>query len=127
MSLLIKKILEKVKNIDTKIKTGQEIATNEYIDGKRVYRKRIDCGAGPGAGEAKEVDTGLSNVTYTKIEGIVQGSVSAFPINNSRPIQGTDKNAIGVYVNYSTKKINIETVIDRSNYTVFVELYYTKN
>lgn len=43
MSLLIKKILNKLKDIDSKITTGQEIKTNEIIDGKRVYKKRINC------------------------------------------------------------------------------------
>lgn len=43
MSLLFKKILTKLKDIDVKVITGQEIATNEYIDGKRVYKKRINC------------------------------------------------------------------------------------
>ena len=43
MSLLIKKILTKLNDIDIKITTGQEIKTNETIDGKRVYKKRINC------------------------------------------------------------------------------------
>ena len=43
MSLLIKKILTKLKDIDIRLTTGQETKTNETIDGKRVYRKRINC------------------------------------------------------------------------------------
>lgn len=38
-----KKVLNKLKDIDTKVITGQEIKTNEIIDGKRVYKKRINC------------------------------------------------------------------------------------
>ena len=43
MALLVKKILNKLKDIDVKITTGQETKTNEVIDGKRVYKKRINC------------------------------------------------------------------------------------
>ena len=43
MSLLIKKILTKLKDIDMRTTTGQEVKTNEIIDGKRVYKRRIDC------------------------------------------------------------------------------------
>lgn len=118
-------LFEENKTIN--ITTGQEYETGRIIDGKKEYGKRINCGVGPGANGFKEVDTGLSNVTYTRIEGIVKGSTSTFPINNSRPLSGTDANAIGVYVNYSTNKINIESVADRNNYTVYVDLYYTKN
>lgn len=40
---LLKQILIKLKDIDVKVITGQEIKTNETIDGKRVYKKRINC------------------------------------------------------------------------------------
>lgn len=49
MSLLIKKILTKLKDIDMRLTTGQEVKTNEFIDGKRVYKKRINCGNLPNA------------------------------------------------------------------------------
>lgn len=38
-----KKVLNGLKGIDIKITTGQEVKTNEIIDGKRVYKRRIDC------------------------------------------------------------------------------------
>lgn len=124
MALLVKKTLNKLKDIDVKITTGQETKTNEVIDGKRVYKKRINCGAGPN-NDAKIIDTGLSNVTYVKVEGIVVGINSVFPINNTRPF-GSDQ-AFGVYVNTTNKQIVLESVADRSAYTVYVDLYYTKN
>ena len=39
----MKQILNKLKDIDVKVATGQEVKTNEIIDGKRVYKKRINC------------------------------------------------------------------------------------
>ena len=44
-----KKVLNGLKVIDIKITTGQEVKTNEIIDGKRVYKKRINCGNLPNA------------------------------------------------------------------------------
>lgn len=38
---LLKQILTKLKDIDIRTITGQEIATNEYLDGKRIYRKKF--------------------------------------------------------------------------------------
>lgn len=81
----LKKVLNKLKDIDTKVITGQEIKTNETIDGKRVYKKRINCGAGPNNG-SRSVATGLSNATYVKVEGIVTNGIMYFPLNNTRPV-----------------------------------------
>lgn len=80
-----KKVLNKLKDIDTKVITGQEIKTNEIIDGKRVYKKRINCGAGPNNG-TRSIATGLSNVTYIKAEGIMTNGTMYFPLNNTRPV-----------------------------------------
>lgn len=82
---LLKQILIKLKDIDVKVITGQEVKTNEIIDGKRVYKKRINCGAGPNNG-TRTVATGLSNVTYVKVEGIVTNGIMYFPLNNTRPV-----------------------------------------
>ena len=84
MPLLMKQILNKLKDIDVKVLTGQEVKTNEIIDGKRVYKKRINCGAGPNNG-ARSIATGLSNVTYIKAEGIMTNGTIYFPLNNTRP------------------------------------------
>lgn len=49
MSLLIKKILEKIKKIDNvkadkiNITSGVEYETGQIIDGKKEYGKRINC------------------------------------------------------------------------------------
>lgn len=81
-----KKVLNKLKDIDTKVITGQEVATNELLDGKRVYKKRINCGAGPN-NISKTVGTGLSNVSYIRAEGIANNGTIYFPLNNTRPME----------------------------------------
>ena len=74
MPLLMKQILNKLKDIDVKVLTGQEVKTNEIIDGKRVYKK------------TKIVGTGLSIVTYIRAEGMANNGRMYFPLNNTRPI-----------------------------------------
>ena len=86
MPLLMKQILNKLKDIDVKVLTGQEVKTNEIIDGKRVYKKRINCGAGPNNG-TRSIATGLSNVSYIRAEGIANNGTIYFPLNNTRPME----------------------------------------
>ena len=120
----IKDILSNLKNIanGNKITTGQETATNEYIDGKRVYRKRINCGTLANAGNTV-VAHGLSNVTFVKIEGIARVSnVQCFPI----PYSSTSSN-YSITVGTNSANVTITTGIDRTNCTGFIDLYYTKN
>lgn len=91
MSLLIKKILEKIKKIDNvkadkiNITSGVEYETGQIIDGKKEYGKRINCGRGPNNG-TRSVATGLFNVTYLKIEGTITNGTIYFPLNNTRPV-----------------------------------------
>ncbi|MCI8396817.1 MAG: hypothetical protein HFJ52_03995 [Clostridia bacterium] len=124
MSKLIEQRLQELETEIIEIKTGIEYATNEYIDDKRVYRKRVDCGAAPNSA-LKEVETGLRNVTYIKIDGIAQISDGGLPINFTRPQQSTDNSSVGVFISYN--KIMLETKIDRSALHIFVDIYYTKN
>ena len=107
-----------------KTETGQEINTNEIIDGKIVYKKRMNCGAGPN-NNTRTIATGLFNVTYIKIEGMATNGIMYFPLNNTRPVDGTDEGALGLYIHDNA--LVIDSKSDRSTYTVYVDLYYTKN
>lgn len=128
MSLVIKKILNNLKNIadGNKIITGQEVATNEYIDGKRVYRKRINCGNLPNA-TSKTVSLSLSNVNIIKIEGIAKNSSDA---SNNLPLPYMDPRNLQTCVMLSIisdYNIALVTAEDKSYYTAYVTVYYTKN
>lgn len=57
------------QSLTQNISTGTEFETGRIIDDKKEYAKRINCGALLASG-TKTVETGLSNVTYTDIEGI---------------------------------------------------------
>lgn len=119
----IKELINKKQNI-LNITTGIEYETGRIIDGKKEYAKRFNCGNGPN-NETIQVETGLTNVKYTKIEGMAYTTSIFFPLNMVRPIGKTDSTSIGVYV--SANKILIESAIDRSAFTIVVDVYYLKN
>ena len=113
------------KAIDNKLKTnivtGQEVATNEYIDGERVYVKRISTGSLPNA-TTTSVATGLnfSEIDTQKVNGmatrIKDGEKTSLPIPNN-----------GVEVWLSGNNLNINCTINRSEFSGYVNIYYTKN
>lgn len=118
-------ILIKSHNIRNpyEITTGQETATNEYIDGKQVYMKRINCGALPNASQ-KAVAHGVSGFVLTDIKAVFTGTsrdriyVPHIDINNSSSSVGMSVNDTNIYLN---------TGINYSGYTGYVTMYYTKN
>ena len=119
--------------IEQEIITGQECATNEWIDGKRVYRKRINCGALPNT-TYSYIDTGLlyDNVTIIKIEGIgnrtTDGQYFPLPLVNVENLEFQIGIALIRHVTQTEKLvIRITTGIDRSAVNGIVDIYYTKN
>lgn len=107
--------------LKTSIVTGQEFATNEYIDGKRVYVKRISTGSLPNA-TTTSVATGLnfSEIDIQKVNGMATrikgGEKTSLPIPNN-----------GVEVWLSGNNLNINCTINRSEFSGYVNIYYTKN
>lgn len=79
MSLLVKKTLNKLKDIDMRTTTGQEVPTNEYIDGKRIYKKTINCGNLPNNSlKTIAINSGFTKII--KIEGIADASGIYLPL-----------------------------------------------
>ena len=111
--------------IKTNIVTGQEVATNEYVDGKQIFVKKIDIGALPNA-TTSVIETGLSNVTVVKPVFGYAIHINGTTIN--LPHLAVNNMAACVGLNYtSANKIDINTGSDRSDFTGYVEVYYTKN
>ena len=125
MSLLIKKVLEKIKNIDNKLKTNIvtdiEIETNETIDGKIVYKKVINCGNLPNT-SSKTIAINSSFTKIVKIEGLADASGIYLPL----PYTNLSANG-SIQVDVRGSNIQILTDSDRSTCTATVTIYYTKN
>lgn len=111
----------------TKIVTGSEVATNEYVDSKQVYVKRINCGNLPNT-TTKTIATGLTmtSITVIKIIGACKTSAGiTFPL----PFLGIADNKSGdisVYI-AADGNLTIKAYTDRSELAGYVNIYYTKN
>lgn len=105
------------------IYSTDERCIGRWIDGKPLYRKTIDCGTLPNASE-KVVDIGVLNIAYIKsMEGTAVSGSTYFPINCTRP--GSQSNLeIGAHI--YENQIRIETGTDRTSFTAFVTIEYTK-
>ena len=103
------------------ITTGTEFETGRIIDDKKEYAKRINCGALFESG-IKTVETGLSNVTYTDIEGICVTSGGGWPYK-----MGTTGSSAVAVLSIDNNQIKIESNGNLSTYTGYVELKYLKN
>lgn len=105
------------------IKTGEEFETNEFIDGKRIYGKRINCGQLPDPGQGNTIPTGLTNVTYIGFEGGFNPDASQFvPCN----IYFNSNLSIGAFIQDNNVRINNNESGSRTG-LVYVTVYYTKN
>lgn len=126
--------------INNKIKTnvivGAESETNEYIDGKRIFVKRVSAGNLPNAGRL-EIDTGikLDTTTIYKIEGMARISNIIYPLpylSLANSLGDLGDNSVSLFLQEQnsttgTWKVTMTTQSDRSAYEAFVNIYYTKN
>lgn len=109
--------------LKTNIVTGEEVATNDYVDGKQIFRKRVDVGNLPNASE-KLVPIGLTNVNIVKFSGYYFSSSEGFGVEINH---GTGTNYyVQTYLRTNTMQIDIACGTDRSSYTGYVDIYYTK-
>ena len=118
--------------IKTNIITGQEVATNEYVDGKRVHVKRINFGALPNTSEKIVVtDLKVSEVELYKFDGLGIGSAGnikyVITLPDTNPSAATQATRITFDSLNNFYRIKITTGVDRTNYTAKINIYYTKN
>lgn len=103
--------------------TGEEFETNEFIDGKKIYRKRINCGQLPNPGQSSTTSTELTGVTYIGLEGGFNPDDSQFvPCN----IYFNSNLSIGAFIQDNKIRINNNESGSRTG-IVYVTVYYTKN
>ena len=130
MSLLFKKVLNKLKKLDNlkadkiNITTDYEFKTGRIIDGKEEYSKKFIISALPSTSTYLAIETRLSNINYVNLEGSITGE----NIFSNLPFieWGTMKN-VSHYFDSSSNKIAIRVGGDMSMYGATEILYYTKN
>lgn len=108
--------------------TGQEIATNDYVDGKQVFVERVDLGTLPNTSRKNvNLNLDLSKISIVKISGIAVRTSDynnfplPFPSNSGGYAIGINPRIID-----GSSILAVETGIDRSNLTGSVDIYYTK-
>lgn len=101
-----------------------ERVVGQWIDGKPIYQKTVDCGALPNAGQSS-VSHNIANIdiipNFWGI-GINQGGIS---LKIPGEVTGSNHaSAVGCYVNRT--EIGFLTYNDRSGYHAYVTIQYTK-
>ena len=105
------------------IVTGTPFETGRTIDGKIEYGKRVKLGNLPND-DMKDVAHGISNITFTKIEGICDdGLGNRLPL----PYLNIDNLGTSIMMYIDGANIRIKTYSDKSTYVGYATLYYTKN
>ncbi len=106
-----------------------ETAIGTWIDGSVIYRKVIDVGALPNA-TTKLVQTDITNLSLiTKIYGVAHSSSGdqiTIPIPDTFPATNNNTYAIRLCYDPGTTSIKLITVADRSMFSGYVILEYTK-
>ena len=118
--------LEKVKEmLEQRITTGEEYATNEYIDGKQVYRKRISCGNLLASG-IKRVAHNTTFSEIVRVEGMCNGGGYFQPLPYVAVAGMGDVATYSVCMCVDTTQIYLVSGKDMSAFVAYVDLYYTK-
>lgn len=113
-------------NIETAINTNDIYSTDEIVIGKwlgkPLYRKVYDVGTLPDS-TTKLINSGLSNINIVKIYGTATEEIGTYiPLPY---VTLTDIYQISLVYN-SSNQISITTGTNRSQFTGFVVLEYTK-
>lgn len=124
-ALSAKKGKELNEKITTNITTGQEFATNTYIDGKMVYAKRLKGTWGTETNMSLTIGLSGTDFTPLKFEIFVNtGNMSLFSGNTPR--NGADTEIFGWW-NISEDSIYCSSAgYNRQGSIVTVTVYYTK-
>lgn len=127
------KTTDSVVGVINGIRCGDNYSTTErvigtWIDGKPLYQKTFDFGALPNSA-LKDVAHGIANVAMIWVyDGFCyqpNGDYFAQLINTA-PVSGTADNKGEWYFGCSSTYIRCLTAQDRSNYSAYVTLRYTK-
>lgn len=99
-----------------------EFETGRIINGKKEYGKRIEGGVLPSSAGNKNIPTGLSNINFIRMEGIITSS----DICSTVPFTYTGQPNIYHYFSPTSNAITIRVSDNASKYSIIETIYYTK-
>ena len=117
-------------NIENAINTNDIYSTNEivigkWINNKPLYRKVISTGNLPNT-SVKNINHGINNLDkYINMYGIVSDGTYSIPLPYFYPSEMISTYGIGIEAS-NNLSINIITGVDRTGYSGYVILEYTK-
>lgn len=102
------------------ITTGVEFKTNKKIDGKDIYYKKIDLGTGPSS-------TSKSYAIGINFNNIIDANIFAKSTSTFLKLPFTAQSS-AEFINYYFTGTNviIQAGKDRSNFNLYLDIYYTK-
>lgn len=112
--------------IKTNIITGQEVATNEYIDGKRVYKRNISAIGENSSGTTltlSNINFNFSEIWIDESNSFISNEIETLSIN----WYFAPEDYCRVWIGKNTKIIRYRTGGNLSGRTFNVMLKYTKN
>ena len=108
---------------DMDYSTSEQDTGCKWIDGKKIYKKTIDIGTLPNA-TTKTVAHGISNLGLViKAEGF---SSESSGVRVTLPFSSVVSVADQIAMRFEATNIVITTGLNRSNFSGYVTLWYTK-
>ena len=111
-------------NIDFTTYSTSEIKTGQWIDGKNIYCKTINFGSLPSSNTGKRVAHNITNLAY-----VVNwfGMTTYSNDNVIRPLPFVSPSGGNqVNVEFDKTDVIIYANSDRSNFSAYITMYYTK-
>ena len=102
--------------------TSEQDTGLTWIDGKKIYQKTINCGTLPNT-TSKDISLGFTIGTLIDLKGFCYSSSgTTFPV----PLAQSNSDNILIWLLSGKQSLRIKTESDRSAYTCYATLYYTK-
>ena len=114
------------KNIVFQYSTSEQFTGNYWLNGKKIYCKTINIGTLPNSANSgvKTVSHGITSFNQiVGISGIASSNREVLPMPHVNPWALSDC----ITVRITTTDITIGTNGNKSEYSGYVTLYYTKN
>lgn len=102
-----------------------EVATGAtWVNGSQIYKRSYYISAGPAAGGTTTISFGSSVTLVVKVEGYLSNGVNEFPIPT---VRNTTETQIGMFVSLQNHNVVLESNYDRTGYSGYITLFYTKS
>lgn len=104
--------------------TEEAITGSTWVDGSPIFKRSYYVSAGPAAGGTATISFDSSVNLVIRVEGYLSNGVNEFPIPTAR---NTTETQIGMFVSLQNHNVVLEASYDRTGYSGYITLWYTKS